>query len=150
MIDITDSTHKWPQNRDVIYAMADFIIDPANNFVNFVKQGYIQIVENLFEYVKKVTGRKEPSICSKVCRYFSKMLFKNDAFYAYDSIVITMLPYYLTYYKVGSYQNDEKYFESLKDSYSDFHKEMDALRCVCPGISRLELDHLVWYAHKKK
>lgn len=90
-------------------------------------------------------ARKNVSFASKFCHYACFYLFENteyqDNYSIYDSILKTVLPWYLEYFKI-----DEKY--DLED-YKQYSEAVDKVRQSSEiEISRNGFDHLLWYYHK--
>lgn len=91
-------------------------------------------------------ARVNVSFGSKFCHYACYYLFDGqdyqDNYSIYDYIVRTVLPWYLSYYKI-----EEKY--DLK-KYDEYRMAVDKIRerSSCTPISRNGFDHLLWYFHK--
>lgn len=105
------------------------------------------------EIAKKTSAekrsRKNISFASKFCHYACFYIFEGtdyqDNYSIYDSILRTVLPLYLDYYKIR-----EQY--DLKD-YGHYRNAVDAIRKKSgietgTEISRNGFDHLLWYYHK--
>ncbi len=144
MIDLVNSTQKYQKGYiNVLNAIADYISSQAATFVQDLQQKDLNLVDHLVAYVEGITTRHEVSLCSKVCRFFSNKLFPlNDLFYAWDSKVRDALPYYSDYFGVQLANRPWK-------TYIDFHKDIELFRNdICPNLSRIELDHLLWFCHR--
>lgn len=141
ILDLENSTQKWRVKKEVIFKMADYICNSSQNFFNELKNGKPDVVDKLVKHVKEQLSRTELSICSKACRFFEKKLYGNDAYYAYDKVLIENIPYYAN--RLGI---------DIKDNYScysDFHDAMEEIRKASnKNISKFELDQMIWYAHK--
>ena len=91
-------------------------------------------------------ARVNVSFGSKFCHYACYYLFEGqdyqDNYSIYDYIVRTVLPWYLSYYKI-----EEKYD---LEKYDEYRMAVDKIRerSSCSPISRNGFDHLLWYFHK--
>lgn len=91
-------------------------------------------------------ARVNISFGSKFCHYACYYLFEGqdyqDNYSIYDYIVRTVLPWYLSYYKIEPNFNLEK--------YDEYRKAVDSIRknSSSTPISRNGFDHLLWYFHK--
>lgn len=144
MIDLVNSTQKYQKGYiNVLNAIADYIASQAATFVQDLQQKDLNLVDHMVAYVEAITTRNEVSLCSKVCRFFSNKLFPlNDLFYAWDSKVRDALPYYSDYFGIQLANRPWK-------TYIDFHKDIELFRSkICPSLSRVELDHLLWFCHR--
>jgi hypothetical protein len=92
-------------------------------------------------------ARVNISFGSKFCHYACYYLFEGenaqDNYSIYDNIVRTVLPWYLTYYKIPL-----KNFNLEK--YEEYRMAIDEIRYKSSNnpISRNGFDHLLWYFHK--
>lgn len=91
-------------------------------------------------------ARENVSFASKFCHYACYYLFEGqdyqDNYSIYDYIVRTVLPWYLSYYKIERNFNLEK--------YEEYRIAVDTIRkhSSTNPISRNGFDHLLWYFHK--
>lgn len=106
----------------------------------------------LFNEIARITSaptkaRVNISFGSKFCHYACYYLFEGenaqDNYSIYDNIVRTVLPWYLTYYKISP-----KKFNLEK--YEEYRMAIDEIRNKSSNnpISRNGFDHLLWYFHK--
>ena len=146
MIDIVNSTQKYQKGYiNVLEKISEFICNNSNRFVQRLNaiNTDTKLVDDMIDDVELKTNRNEPSICSKVCRYFSNKLYDNDAFYAWDSKVRYALPFYYKEYKGLLMQNKNwKKYSEFHDTIENFRKE------ICPNLTRLQIDQLLWFCHK--
>ncbi len=98
---------------------------------------------------EKKGARRNPSFASKFCHYACFYIYEGtkhqDNYPIYDSILRTVIPWYLDYYQIK-----EEY--DLND-YKDYRKAVDSIRKTSGKktgikISRNGFDHLLWYYHK--
>lgn len=90
-------------------------------------------------------ARSNPSFASKFCHYACFYVFEGteyqDNYSIYDSILKTVLPLYLRYYKIVR--------EYDLSDYKDYRMAVDSIRAESGiEISRNGFDHLLWYYHK--
>ena len=90
-------------------------------------------------------ARSDPSFASKFCHYACFYVFEGteyqDNYSIYDSILKTVLPLYLGYYRIVR--------EYDLSDYKDYRMAVDSIRAESGiEISRNGFDHLLWYYHK--
>ncbi len=90
-------------------------------------------------------ARSNPSFASKFCHYACFYVFEGteyqDNYSIYDSILKTVLPLYLGYYRIVR--------EYDLSDYKDYRMAVDSIRAESGiEISRNGFDHLLWYYHK--
>lgn len=150
MIDLENSTNAWRmkgKQRQGLKAIVDFIVNPGNHFWDKAKNGDINLVDKLWKYLSDNDDAAEiKSLASKVCRYFNEKLSneENGSYYAYDSVVLDILPFYLSKNKISLLKK--------KHTYLQFREKLDDLCSVAcnNALTRLELDHLLWYSYRKQ
>ncbi len=144
LIDLEYFTNIWNKAKKEMINLCDYDIEPSSKFFERLKQGDIKLVDDM---AKSTNGDIRKSFASKVCRYLSSNVFNNDFYYAYDTIVRDVLPYYLHHFNVGTLNEAKKWYNEL--TYEQFHKEMDELKAkVCPNLTRLQMDYILWYSYK--
>ena len=120
----------------------------GKNLLESIKNGKTSIVD---EMVEEMTIRKERSLLSKVCRYLETWIFEKEkldskdfTFTINDSILRTVLPYYLYKYV------DEQY-KKMKDdiTYEEYLSSCKILSEKCEIKNLHELDYLLWYFYSK-
>ncbi len=90
-------------------------------------------------------ARKNISFASKFCHYTCFNLYEGteyqDNYSIYDSIIKSVLPFYLDHYEIKE--------EYDLNNYRQYSKAIDAIRDKAEEkISRNGFDHLLWYYHK--
>lgn len=90
-------------------------------------------------------ARTNPSFASKFCHYACFYVFEGtkyqDNYSIYDSILKTVLPFYLEYFGIEQSYN--------LNEYGDYRMAVDSVRENSGiEISRNGFDHLLWYYHK--
>lgn len=144
LIDLEYSTNIRSKAKEEMINLRNYAIEPSNKFFERLKQGDFKLVDDM---AKSTNGDIRKSFASKVCRYLSLNVFNNDFYYAYDTIVKDVLPYYLHYFNVGTLNEAKKWYNEL--TYEQFHKEMEEMKAkACPNLTRLQMDHILWYSYK--
>lgn len=149
-VDRDNSTNAWryKKNRTAFNNMIEYIFDPSNNFFNRLNSGD----ETLPDEIVEQCGSGVKSLSSKLCHHLSNYLFGKDNYYKNDSVVRSMLLFYLDYYGI-----DHKSIKSINAvdnlTYNDYHNLLDELMYARNNmhngtISRSELDHIIWYCYK--
>ena len=98
--------------------------------------------------------RSNVSFASKLCQFASKILNAGYEYSKYDSIVAKTLPIYIEHYlgvKVARtrFSLDGKTFNVKMQTYAEYCAYIDKIIAVaCPGMTREEFDHIVWYTNK--
>lgn len=125
-----------------------------NKLLEKVKDGKTSIVDEMIEGMTERKERKERSLLSKVCRYLETWIFEKEerdsekfTFTINDSILRTVLPYYL--YK---YDDDEKkQYKKMKDdiTYEEYLSSCNRLSYKCEIKNLHKLDYLLWYFYSK-
>ena len=90
-------------------------------------------------------ARTNPSFASKFCHYACFYVFEGtkyqDNYSIYDSILKTVLPFYLEYFGIEQSYN--------LNEYGDYRMAVDSVRENSGiEISRNGFDYLLWYYHK--
>lgn len=147
MIDIENSTNKWrmkKKNKQALLNMVDYICNPKGGFWKRVSSGDINLVDDLANAAKSYNssaGVHAVSLASKICRFFNNICYGRDDYYAYDSVVIHVISFYFSAYNLNS-------ISKLSD-YKVLHNSLDTIKNqVCPTLSRLQIDHLLWYCYR--
>lgn len=148
MIDYENSTNIWryKDKRDYINKMADYIVEPANDFWNRLDKGEIKLVDDLNPEQDKIKGPR--SLSSKVCKYLSEM--KNPTkhnYYINDTVVRHVLPYYLSYFGLPMTNKTRTYFDNI--SYRELFDYLDNINNHLGNIlNRDEIDRIMWYCYR--
>lgn len=133
-------------SNETISCLATYCAGYSDRFLDRLKTGEIELVDDISRYLTNSGRRKEKSLASKLCRYLNEWLFDDCAYTINDSVVRAILPYYLAYYKIDHnlwYGID---FEAL--SYKDFYSLFSKLRDKVEVLNNHQLDHLIWYSYK--
>ena len=103
----------------------------------------------LIREISRVTSAKKRartnlSFASKFCHYACFYLFEGtefqDNYSIYDSILKTVLVWYLDYYSLNHFD---------LENYKEYREAVDSVIFASRGgISRNGFDHLLWYFHK--
>lgn len=133
-------------SKVVMSLLAEYCSNQNNRFLERLKEGNPQLVDDLLEHLVKNGERRDKSLASKICRYMNEWLYHEDSFTINDSVVRKVLPYYLAYYKIDKSLWYGKTLDVL--SYVEFFRLFNALKDLIPEMNRHELDHLMWYAYK--
>lgn len=149
-MDRDNSTNVWryKKNRESLYNMISYIMNPDNKFWDRLESGDITLPD---EIVDKC-GNNAKSLSSKICKYLSEFVFEKDNYYINDSYVRAMLLFYLDYYEVEHPKLksingvNELTYEELYQWLEKLHNARDAKHNG--KISKSELDHILWYCYK--
>lgn len=126
--------------------LAAYCADPQNRFLDRVRSGDQNLVDALIQHLVQNGHRKEKSLASKICRYLNEWLDGGCAYTINDSVVRTILPYYLAYYKIDRKLWQGRDFDDL--CYIAFYEIFSAVRDAVGELNNHQLDHLIWYAYK--
>ena len=144
-------------DSQAINLITDFIVDAHNGFEHRI-DGRPGLAPALVDEIRALINaagfidRKGKPYCprslpSKVCKYFSEYEYPTaDAFYIDDAVVRECLRHYLRLYngiRLTKQQIDSSLYSELFDWLSQLHT-------FDPSITKSELDHILWYPHKKK
>ena len=132
-------------SKEAIMCLAAYCANPDNKFLELLREGELTLVDKLLEHLVKSGHRKDKSLVSKVCRYLNEWLYGGCAYTINDTVVRTILPYYLAYYKIDPQKWQGKNFAKL--SYVDFYEIFSLVRCKT-NLNNHQLDHLIWYEYK--
>ena len=126
--------------------LAKYIYDNLTNILERIRNGDLSLVDELANLFNFRASRKEPSLVSKICRYIDEWYYGNDIFTINDSVVRVMLPYYYLQYDIDFNGDIDKM------TYVDFMKYfvllVEKVRSAEPGITRHEIDHILWYVYR--
>ena len=152
-IDSDNGTLDHKNHHDsAINSFSDFIVNPANDFL-LKLNGTIKDIKQLVADLKaSCTAYNANSLASKVCKYFHEYRYGHDKFFINDSVVRSVLPYYLDAYGIKHGLSNAKQFDAL--SYSDLYDLLDALYSKIPpfkcgrAMTKTEFDHILWYCYR--
>lgn len=133
-------------SKATMKCMAAYCADPKNNFLDRIKKGEENLVDEILNHLVQNGSRNDKSLASKLCRYLNEWLYDGCAYTINDSVVRAILPYYLAYYKIDGKLWQDKNFEKL--SYVEFYTIFSAVRDKVSVLNNHQLDHLIWYAYK--
>lgn len=137
--------------KDGRNALAHYMFDKDNRFLERLESGEIALIDDLCQYGVIATGKRYKSLASKICRYLNEWIYDGDAYAINDSIVRTVLPYYLHCHGVDrslwtkhvGNSTRIKNFELM--SYKEFFDCYKSLQQTIQGVSLRDLDSLIWY-----
>ena len=140
-------------SKEAIKYLAEYCAEPSNNFLGRLQEGKPELVDDLCQHLVDKKQRREKSLASKICRYLNEWYCNDQKYTINDSVVRTLLPYYLAYYQIDSKQWKEtvkgkervKQLDQLR--YVDFYELFSLVR-EKTEIDNHQLDHLLWYAYK--
>lgn len=137
---------KSKQSKD---AIVDFIWNQGATFYIGLKKGDWTLVEEMEKFVS-LKSRHECSWCSKVCKYLQEYLFEGDSYYIYDNNVVDKLNDYRDHY--GLERTKKKTIDAKKTAqwYENLCESLDELKTKSSGLSRTEIDHILWGYEKFK
>ena len=150
-----DEKYHDSQATDLI---TSFIVDSANDFEHRIDgrpgfaQALVDEIRGLIDAAGFIDHRgkdyRPRSLPSKVCKYFSEFEYgrEPDAFYIDDSYVRECIRYYMRLF-FGVRLSKETIDSS---TYTQLFDWLSQLNTLDPGLSKSELDHLLWFPHKKK
>ena len=132
----SNSTHTSNINIDIL---SDYIFNNKKNFLFKLESGNAEIVDE----ISFIDGfiRREKSFASKVCAYLCELEFNKSNFAVNDSVVRTILPYYLNNFGIA--KTTSKKLENC--SYKEFVGYIDKIK---EGLSFEEIDNILWYCYK--
>jgi len=156
LIDLTNSTNL---SRNLgksggLNKLAEKIIEV--NFDERVKNGDINLVEDLAKWTKKELGKNLFSFISKYCLYHNVHCYGKDDFVIYDSVVSENINKYITAEEYKELTGKKLYknsFVKLKNifNYKEFVNVIDYI-IKKNGISvekpRRKLDWYIWYKNR--
>lgn len=137
---------KSKQSKD---AITDFILNQDATFYRRLKDGEWTLVEEMEKFVS-LKSRHECSWCSKVCKYLQEYLFDGDSYYIYDNNVVGKLNDYRKYYGLKRTVKTTIDVKVTAQWYENLCKSLDELKAKSPGLSRTEMDHILWGYEKIK
>ena len=149
-LDRDKNTNVWryKKNRDGIYAILDYIVDPRNSFFDRLCKGDVNLPDDLV----KVGGTRIKSFASKVCKYLSIYMFDKDNYYINDSYIRQALLYYLDYYNADKFITDGKELTNGSQinnlTYKELYNLLEQLRYKSENLTRDEIDHIIWYCYR--
>ncbi len=136
----SNSTHTSNINIDIL---SDYIFNNKKNFLFKLESGNAELVDE----ISFIDGfiRREKSFASKVCSYLCELEFKKSNFAVNDSVVRTILPYYLNYFGIA--KTTSKKLENC--SYKKFVGYIDKIKNkLKEDLSFEEIDNILWYCYK--
>ncbi len=132
----SNSTHTSNINIDIL---SDYIFNNKKNFLFKLESGNAELVDE----ISFIDGfiRREKSFASKVCSYLCELEFEESNFAVNDSVVRTILPYYLNYFGIAKVTS-----KKLGNcSYKEFVGYIDKIK---KDLSFEEIDNILWYCYK--
>lgn len=134
---------------DGIKEMVAYILSKQEIFWEKLEQGKTELVDRLAENAGK---RYEKSLASKVCRYISGWKYGIEKYAINDSVVRSVLPYYLSFYQIdesrwisGTEKRRIKNFDTMR--YSEFIALVQSLSDKAQ-LSLYQIDQILWYAYR--
>lgn len=136
----SNSTHTSNINIDIL---SDYIFNNKKNFLFKLESGNAELVDE----ISFIDGfiRREKSFASKVCSYLCELEFGKSNFAVNDSVVRTMLPYYLNYFGIAKVTSKKLGNCSYKDFIGYIDKIKNKLK---ENLSFEEIDNIIWYCYK--
>lgn len=136
----SNSTHTSNENIDIL---SDYIFNNKKDFLFKLESGSAELVDE----ISFIDGfiRREKSFASKVCSYLCELEFKKSNFAVNDSVVRTMLPYYLNYFGIAKVTS-----KKLKNcSYKEFIGYIEGIKNeLKEDLTFEEIDNIIWYCYK--
>lgn len=145
-------------DSQAIDLITSFIVDSANDFEHRIDgrpglaQALVDEIRGLIDAAGFIDHRgkdyRPRSLPSKVCKYFSEYEYGSipNAFYIDDAVVRECLRHYMRLFF-----NIRLTKETIDSStYTQLFDWLSRLNTLDPGLSKSELDHLLWFPHKKK
>ena len=140
-------------SKEAIDYLAKYCADPKNKFLRRLQEGETKLVDDLWQHLVDKEQRREKSLASKICRYLNEWYYNGREYTINDSVVRTVLPYYLACYQIDSGKWKEtikgeervKRFDQL--DYVEFYELFSLVR-EQTELDNHQLDHLLWYAYK--
>lgn len=136
----SNSTRTSNINIDIL---SDYIFNNKKNFLLNLESGNVEIIDE----ISSIDGfiRKEKSFASKVCAYLCELEFKKSNFAVNDSVVRTILPYYLNYFEIAKITS--KKLGSCP--YTEFIDYLDRIKNkLKEDLTFEEIDNIIWYCYK--
>lgn len=136
----SNSTHTSNENIDIL---SDYIFNNKKDFLFKLESGRAELVDE----ISFIGGfiRREKSFASKVCSYLCELEFKKSNFAVNDSVVRTMLPYYLNYFGIAKVTS--KKLENC--SYKEFIGYIEGIKNeLKEDLTFGEIDNIIWYCYK--
>ena len=136
----SNSTHTSNENIDIL---SDYIFNNKKDFLFKLESGSAELVDE----ISFIGGfiRREKSFASKVCSYLCELEFKKSNFAVNDSVVRTMLPYYLNYFGIAKVTSKKLGNCSYKEFVGYIDKIKNKLK---ENLSFEEIDNILWYCYK--
>ena len=144
-------------DSQAIDLITNFIIDPTNDFERKMSSAatapaLVDEIRDLIDRAGFIDRRGKPyrprSLPSKVCKYFSEYEYgkPRDAFYIDDAVVRECIRIYMK--EFFNIRLTKARIDS--SSYSDLFGWLSQINTLDTDVLKSELDHLLWYPHKKK
>lgn len=136
----SNSTHTSNINIDIL---SDYIFNNKKDFLFKLESGSAELVDE----ISFIDGfiRREKSFASKVCSYLCELEFGKSNFAVNDSVVRTMLPYYLNYFGIAKVTSKKLENCSYKELVGYIDKIKNKLK---ENLSFEEIDNILWYCYK--
>ncbi len=144
-IDKSNGTMDYMRHFSACEFYTDWILNEDNNFYSKL-DGNESTVKNLVNemynaFAGSTNGYNAASLASKVCKYLHEKFYGHDKFYINDSVVRSVLPYFLDKYHINANLARMDY-TMLYDLLKRLHQ------AACPTLSKTEFDHLLWFTYK--
>ncbi len=154
MIDYENSANIWrfKNKRHYIHSMVQFIINDKNHFWDRLGNGDVELVDELVQSCGVGEKKGPKSLASKICKYLSEIIYSKDNYYINDSVIRSVLPYYLNYYKLQTTSNSKNFFDNL--SYAELFNLLEKIKVEQEkksenkGLTRADIDTIMWYCYR--
>ena len=144
IIDNISSENSTRTDNESKNAITEYIININFHFFEDLKQGNIELVDKILNYLKTKKCSKQKSLASKVVKYLDEWFYKKNDFTINDSVVRNVLPYYA--YK---YLNQDLLNTNLDNfSYVNFFKICKEIKEKNQNLTLNQIDHILWYSYK--
>ena len=148
MIDYENSTQGFRMFRDEFNNMIEGIWKNRLDFFKKLKNGKEQLPDDIVKWTGE-NGTRIKSLSSKICQHLNQLMLdgNGDGYYKNDRYIRHALLFYLD--KYGIEHKDYKSSSKLKTKdYSEIFVLLERLKAKSEGLSRKELDHIIWYSYK--
>ncbi len=175
-IDCSDSTHlsasaeRSKRGRDIAYSRIFDRCDTLEKFKAELENTDIGKDHLIGILCKAIGKRHNLSFATKLCAYAAESLDLSVRYPKYDKVVASVLPVYTKYYltteeKKKTYlvtgadrkqcNGDEDAHISLRlGKYNSYRTSLEQIQAKLKNdgvsLSLMEMDHIIWYANKRK